>query len=187
MSAVLSPFGSGTGDPYGLKLSLKAAPFPIEMINNITLGLSAGFIIAELVRPNGSPVTNLGLFLGTAGVTPNGTNTMALLDASGNLLGTTGDQSTAWSTGGNNGLYLEAAITGGPISVVTSSNYYVAVLSHMATPPQIGGFFAGGGVSYPTVKTNKPVIADGGHANFPSQLNISTAAVGNGGYWLVGS
>jgi len=177
---------SGGGDNQTAKLGLAAAPFPIEMINNIGLPLSNGFIIGALVRPLVPHISRLALFLGTAGVTPNGVNAMALLDASGNLIDRTGDLSTAWSTAGNNGLYVPAALSLGAAAVSTSADYYVCALGHMVTPPNIAGFFAGGGVSYPTVLGNKPVIADGGHADFPAALNIAGAAGGNGGYWLVG-
>lgn len=176
----------GGGDNQTAKLGLAAAPFPEEMINNIGLPMSGGFIIAALVRPISTHITKLGLILGTAGVTPNGVNAMALLDAAGNFIDRTADMSTAWSTAGNNGLYLSSALTLGTTALSTSANYYVATLGHMVTPPNIAGFFAGGGVAYPTVLGNKPVIADGGHTDFPSQLNIAGAAGGNGGYWLVG-
>src|SRR5258708_18217266 len=142
----------GGGNPDASKLSLQAVPFPIEMINNITLALSPGFLICALVRPNGGQITNLGLMLGTAGITPNGVNNMGLFDSSGNQLGLTGDLSTSWSTGGNNGLYLESAITGGPIGVSSAADYYITVLSHMVTPPNIGGFFAGPRPAYPSLK-----------------------------------
>jgi hypothetical protein len=178
----------GGGDTAAAKLGLAAAPFPIEMLNNVTVALTGGFLICALVRPIKSLVTNLGLILTAASITPNGVNAMGLYDeASGLLLGRTGDLSTAWSTAGNDGLYVEAAITGGPLAVSTSKNYYVAALSHNVTDPEIAVFFAGAGVAYPSVKGHKPVLAISGQADLPASITPASAAVGNAGYWMAGS
>jgi hypothetical protein len=186
MSGVLSPFGAGASDTWVAKLSLAAAPFPIEMINNTTITLTNGFFIAALVRPISGLITNLGAFITSASITPTGVNGMGLYSGAGVLLGQTGDLSSTWS-GATPGTYVEAPISGGPVSVSTSADYYVAALGHNTTPPGIGVFFAGAGVSYPAVKGNVPVIADSGHATMPTSFNPATAGVGTAGYWFVAS
>jgi len=186
VSGVLSPFGSGIGSTWVSKLNLAAAPFPIEMINNTTITLTNGFLIAALVRPITGRLTNLGAFITSASITPTGVNGMALYSGAGVLLGQTADLSSTWAAA-TPGTYVEAAISGGPISVSTSSNYYIAALGHNTTPPGIGVFFAGAGVSYPAVKGNTPVIADSGHATVPASFNPATAGVGTAGYWFVAS
>lgn len=186
MSGVLSPFGTAGGSTWMTKLGLVAAPFPEEMINNTTINLTNGFFIAALVRPIGGLVTNLGLFITTASITPTGVNGMGLYSSAGVLLGQTGDLSSTWS-GATPGTYVEAPISGGPVSVSTGSNYYIAALGHNTTPPGIGVFFAGAGVSYPAVKGNVPVIADSGHATMPASFTPASAGVGMAGYWFVAS
>lgn len=186
MGAVLSPFGSAAGSTWISKLGLVAAPFPIEMLNNTTINLTNGFLIAALVRPIAGQITNLGLMVTTASITPTGVNVMALYSGAGVLLGQTGDLSSTWS-GATPGTYVEAAISGGPVSVSGSSDYYIAALGHNTTPPGIGVFFAGAGVAYPSVKGNVPVIADSGHATLPASFTPASAGVGTAGYWFVAS
>lgn len=178
-------YSSGGGDSNAAKFALAGVPFPVEMCNNATLGLSGGFIIGGRIRPIKTSCSKLGMILSVAGVTPNGANGMALYDSSGNLVDQTADMSTPWSTAGLNGTFVDSALSLGSAVLSTSADYYACVLSHMVTPPEIGGFFAGGGFAYPRILGRAPVIADGGHATFPSSLNLATVSTGNGGYWIV--
>lgn len=176
----------GAGDTNAAKLGLAAEPFPQEMMNNVTIGLTAGFVIAARVRPIKTPVTNLALLLGTAAVTPNGVNAMGVWDGmTGALLARTGDLSAAWSNAANNGLYLPEPLAGGPLAWSTSQDYYIGALAHNATDPLIGVFFAGGGVAYPAVNGKRAVLAISGQTDLPAVLNLAGAG-GNAGYWLVG-
>lgn len=179
----------GTPSLIGLhdrKLGLVAEPFPIETLNHTDLGASSGFLILALVQPGARTVNDLGLFLGTAGVTPNGVNAMALFDESGNQLAITGDMSAALSNASNNGTYVEAAV-GTPYNTADATNYYIGLLCHMGTNPNIGGIFNGSGLSLPTVKGHRPQLTVSGQASMPASFNVSTASAAAAAYWLVAS
>lgn len=175
---------SSGGDSAAVKFGLAGAPFPLEMCNNAGLPLSGGFLIGPAIRPVKSTCSALAILMMTAGITPNGVNGIALYDDGGNLIDQTADQSTAWSSAGNNGLYLKAALSLGTAHLSTSRNYFPVALSHMVTPPNVGGFFANAGFAYPRIDGNVPVITDSGHAGFPSSINMATIGLGSAGYWF---
>lgn len=176
-------YPSGGGDVSAQRLALLAEPFALELVNNVTLPLSSGFLIGELLRPGAAVVGNVGLFLGTAGAVSTGVNAMGLYSEAGVLLAQTGDLTAALSAAGSNGMYLEFPLTV-PYKTAANTNYYVGVLSHMTTPPLVGGFFAGAGVSYPAVHGHLPVITLGGQAALPASFSIGSVSMGNAGYWF---
>lgn len=173
-------------DLHARKLGLIAEPFPLETVNHMDLGASPGFLILALIRPGAGTINNLGLFLGTAGVTPNGVNAMALFDETGAQQAITGDMSTALSTVGNNGTYVEAAL-GSAFTTADATNYHVGLLCHMGTNPLIGGVFNGSGLSLPTVKGHRPQLEVSGQSSMPSSFNVSVASASPAAFWLVAS
>jgi hypothetical protein len=174
-------------DPYAAKLGLLAEPFPVEAVSDIGLGLTAGFLILALIRPGAATITNLGLWLGTAGVTPSGVNSMALFSEAGVQLAVTGDMSSALSNGANSGTYVEAAL-GTPYAAADATSYYVGVLCQMSGgDPKIGGTFFGSGLHIPTIKGHRAAITVGGQSSMPSSFTVGTANSAGAAYWLVAS
>lgn len=162
---------------------LAGMPFSPYMVSHVDLGASPGFVIAMLIRPGRATITDLGLWLGTAGVTPNGVNAMALYSEAGAQLGITGDMSSALSDPASNSKYVEAAM-GAAVQTADATDYYVTVLCHMGSNPQIAGFLD---VTVPVIKGNPPALAFGGQATLPASFDPQTAALAGAAYWLVAS
>ena len=173
-------------DQHAAKLGLITEPFPGETVNDINLGLTAGFLILALIRPGVATIHNLGLWLGTSGTGSSGVNSMALFDESGNQLAVTGDMTTALSNSANNNTYVEAALTT-PYTTADATNYYIGVLCQMSTNPTIGGCFSGSGLHIPTVKGHRAAIVVGGQSSMPASFSVSGATTAGAAYWLVAS
>jgi hypothetical protein len=114
--------------------------------------LNGGFASASgtiyLIRINfraPASVTNVVLFLQTVGATLTAGDSFAGLYAgqtagaytAGQRIGTSADQATSWSTGGNANSYLTVPLTGGPFSV-PAGFCWAAVCSTGTTPPTWG-------------------------------------------------
>lgn len=174
-------------DPYAAKLGLLAEPFPVETVSDVGLGLTAGFLILALIRPGAATITNLGLWLGTAGITPSGVNSMGLFSEAGVQLAVTGDMSAALSSGANSGTYVEAAL-GTPYAAADATSYYVGVLCQMSGgDPKIGGTFYGSGLHIPTIKGHRAAITVSGLSSMPSSFDVAAANQAGAAYWLVAS
>lgn len=174
-------------DVYTAKLGLVAQPFPVEAVDDVGLGLTAGFLIMMLVRPGAATISNLGLWLGTAGVTPSGVNSMALFSEAGSQLAVTGDMSAALSNAGNNGTYVEAAL-GTPYTTADATNYYIGVLCQMSGgDPKIAGCFSGGALHIPTIKGHRDAITFGSQSSMPASVIIASGNTAGAAYWLVAS
>lgn len=173
-------------DQHARRIGLIAEPFPIEVVDSM-LGASSDFLILALVRPGAATVTNLGVWMGTAGSGPSGVNAMALFDASGNQLAVTGDMSTLLSTSGNSNTYVEAALSSS-YDTADATNYYVGILCHMSTVPNIGGSYQGGSIpAFPTIKGHRPMLLVSGQTTMPASFSVSGATAANAAYWLVAS
>lgn len=174
-------------DPYTAKLGLLAQPFPVEAVDDVGLGLTAGFLVMMLVRPGAVTISNLGVWLGTAGVTPSGVNSMALFSEAGVQLAVTGDMSAALSNAANNGTYVEAPV-GAPYTTADATNYYIGVLCQMSGgDPKIAGAFAGGVLHIPTIKGHRDAITFGSQASMPASVIIANGNTAGAAYWLVAS
>lgn len=174
-------------DVFTAKLGLIAQPFPVETVDDVGLGLTAGFLIMMLVRPGAGTISNLGLWLGTAGVTPSGVNSMALFDETGVRLAVTGDMSAALSNGANAGTYVEAAL-GTPYTTADATNYYIGVLCQFSGgDPKIAGAFAGGVLHIPAIKGHRDAITFGSQASMPASVTIASGNTAGAAYWLVAS
>ena len=173
-------------DPYAAKLGLVCQSFLIEAVDDIGLGLTAGFLIMMLVRPGAATVSNLGLWLGNAGSGITGVSSMALFSVTGTQLAVTGDMSAALSNGANAGTYVEAAV-GTPYNTADATDYYIGVLCQMSTNPTIGGTFSGGGLHMPTIKGNRPEVTFGSQSSMPASVTIASGTTSGAAYWLVAS
>lgn len=173
-------------DGRAARIGLVAEPFPLEAVNAM-LGASSDFLILALVRPGVATIANLGVWMGSAGVTPSGVNAMALFDESGNQLGVTGDMSTALSTAGNANTHVEVALVT-PYTTANATNYYLGILCHMGTAPTIGLAYQSGAIpAFPTIKGHRPSILVSGQTTMPSSFSVSGATAANAAYWLVAS
>lgn len=173
-------------DHSARRIGLVAQPFPIEACNAM-LGASSDYLILALIRPGATTISNLGVWMGNAGVTPSGVNAMALFDESGTQLGITGDMSTALSTSGNTNTYVEAAL-GSPVATTDATNYYVGILCHMSTVPQIALAYQSGAIpAFPSIKGHRPSLLVSGQTTMPASFSVSGATAANAAYWLVAS
>lgn len=168
------------------KLGLAAQPFPVEAINNDNLGLTSMFLVLALIRPGPVTISNLGLWLGTAGSGSTGSNSMALFSESGIQLAATGDMTAALTNAANNGTYVEAALTSA-YTAADATNYYVGVLCQMTTDPKIAGSFSGSGLHIPTIKGHRAAIVVSGQSSMPASFSVSGATTAGAAYWLVAS
>ena len=173
-------------DPYTAMLGLVSQPYPLDTTNNDNLGTSAGCLILALNRPGAGVITNLGLWLQTAGTAP-GPASMALFPGAGGArLAVTGDMSAALTTSLNNDTYVEAALTA-PYTAADATDYYVGLFTNLTADAKIGGIFAESGLHIPIVKGNHPMLVITGLSAMPSTIDISTAISAAAAYWLVAS
>lgn len=180
-----TPAAPGT-DAYTAMLSLVAQPFPLDAINNDNLGATSGFLLLSLIRPGAKQITNLGVWLATAGTAP-GSSSMALFSADGSSqLGVTADMTTALTSAGNNGTYQEAPLTS-PFTASANTNYYVGLFTALTADAKIAGAFSGSGIHLPSVKGNRPAIVVGGLGAMPSTVDVAGATTAAAVYWLVAS
>jgi len=177
---------ASTRDCYTAKLGLVAQPFPVEVVDDVGLGLTAGFLVMMLIRPGASTISNLGLWLGGAGSGASGVSSMALFDETGARLAVTGDMTAALSNGANAGTYVEAAL-GTPYTAADATNYYVGVLCQMSSNPTIAGAFAGGVLHVPAVKGHRDAITFGSQSSMPASVVIASGNTAGAAYWLVAS
>lgn len=184
--AIVSQIPTSSRDPYTSMLGLVSQPYPLDATNNDDLGASASFLILALNRPGAGPITNLGVWLKTAGTGP-GTASMALFDQAGNRLAATGDMSAALTNAANSNTYVEAALTGGPYTAADATDYYVGLLTNLSVDPKIAGVFSGSGLHIPTVKGNRPAVVVGGQSSMPATVDIAGATTAGAAYWLVAS
>lgn len=177
---------ASTRDAYTAKLGLISQPFPVEAVDDVGLGLTAGFLIMMLVRPGAATINNLGLWLGNAGSGASGVSSMALFDESGVRLAVTGDMTSALTNGANAGTYVEAAV-GTPYTTADATNYYIGVLCQMSSNPTIAGAFAGGVLHIPAIKGHRDAITFGSQSSMPSSVTIASGNTAGAAYWLVAS
>jgi hypothetical protein len=182
--ATVSQLPTSSRDPYTSMLGLVSQPYPLDATDNDNLGTSAGALILALNRPGAVPITNLGLWLQTAGTGP-GAASMAVFPATGGArLAVTGDMSAALTTSLNNDTYVEAPLIA-PYTAADATNYYYALFTNFAADAKIAGVY--GGLHIPIVKGNHPMIVILGLSAMPSTIDISTAIAAGAAYWLVGS
>ena len=177
---------SGGGDPYTAALGLVAQPYPMQAANNNNLGATSGVVIASLVRPTKALLTNLGLWLSTAGGTSTGVSEMGVYTEAGALLANTADMTAALTNAANNATYVEAALTAAQ-TLSTSANSYFALLCQLTSAPTIVGTDVGAGFITPTVKGHKPSWTLTGQTALPATVNIAATTTPVADFWFGGS
>jgi hypothetical protein len=132
----------------------------------------SGQVSMFLTRPvvDGT-VGKLGVYVGQVGVTSTGVNGLALYSEAGTLLGQTVDASTAFATLGFQELALSV-----PVAVSASSNYFLAILSHMSTAPQIWSPTQAAN-AIPAVRGHKASVLLSGQTAFPASIDLSTTTL----------
>lgn len=142
--------------------------------------LTAGVLILNLIRPLGPiTVTNLGVWLTTAGVTSSGANGLALYTEAGVLIDQTADLTSAFGGTG----YIESPLSGGPQQLAANTSYYIAVLSHFSgTTPKAAAGVAGQAI--PAVKGHYASLTKSSISAFPSSFTPSTYSVSTAAYYM---
>ncbi|TMC47279.1 MAG: hypothetical protein E6J20_19965, partial [Chloroflexi bacterium] len=145
-----APVSASGRDVYTAMLGLAGEPFPLDPIDNDNLGATSGFLLLSLIRPGAGAITNLGLWLTTAGTGP-GSSSMALFSETGTQLGVTGDMTSALTNGANAGTYVEAAMAS-PYTAAADTDYYVGLFTALTADSKIAGAFSGSGIHLPSIK-----------------------------------
>lgn len=142
--------------------------------------LTAGFQIANLIRPDGPiTVTNLGIWITLAGVTSSGYNGLGLFTEAGVLIDQTADMSAQFATLG----YVEAPLSLGTFNTTANTSYYISVISHFSgTVPKAASSLAG--LAIPSIKGHLPSISKSGVATFPANFTPSSYSTSTAGYYM---
>ena len=145
------------------------------------LGANGTVYVQKLWTPKPITVTNLHVQVITAGATlTSGQNFAALYDGSKNLVGTTADQSTAWTSVGTKTM----ALSGGPFAISANSFYYVAYFANGTTRPSFGRLGSNlGGMNGLLSSANSRFASSstGRTTSMPATLGAFTAT--NLAYW----
>jgi hypothetical protein len=105
---------------------------------------------------------------------------MALYTEAGTLIDQTNSMATSLaSTAGPE--WISGALTGGA-QTVAAGGYYVSFLSHMSSPPQLGGTAAVSNL--PLINGHYPSVYLTGQATFPASFTPSTANKNSGVYYM---
>jgi len=182
---LFAPAAASGRDVYTAMLGLVAEPVPLDAVDNDNLGATSGFLLLSLIRPGAGAITNLGLWLTTAGTGP-GSSSMALFSQAGTRLAITGDMTSALTNGANAGAYVEAPLTQA-YTAAADTDYYVGLWTALTADPKIAGEFFGSGIHLPSVKGNRPAVVTGGLGAMPSSVDIAGATTAAAVYWLVAS
>lgn len=169
-AASTAQLGGGRNHPalFGL-LGWSAAPSEVQQKYAAVSGQQLMF----LARPVADgTVSKLGVYVGQVGATSTGVNGLALYSEAGVLLGQTGDASAAFAT-----LGFQELSVGAPVQVSASSSYYLAVLSHMSTAPQIWAPTQAAN-AIPAVRGHKASVLISGQTTFQPTVDISAASLG---------
>lgn len=138
--------------------------------------------VAKLWTPVALSITNLHVQVITAGATLTASqNLAALYDGSKALVGTTADQSTAWTSVGTKTM----ALTGGPYAIPANSFYYVAYFANGTTRPSFGRLGSNlGGMNGLLSSANSRFASSstGRTTSMPATLGAFTAT--NLAYWV---
>lgn len=173
--------GGGMPADYGLQ---NWSYDPSQVINNVAP--TSGQVVMTKMYLHAGTVTAVGCNIGAAGVglTVN-QNFMGLYDQSGNLLGTTADQSTNWLSIG----YKQMALVA-PATIPSAGFYYAAFLSNTATT--VASLTRASNVASSTTFVNLNLSADQaryatgptGQATLPASITMSARTPVAQTYWM---
>lgn len=174
--------GGAFVDAAAARLGYAAITFAPELATqNGGAGLSAGTFVTDEIYLGGVPITKLGCWLVTEGITPSGFNGMSLFTSAGVLVASTGDMSALFATSGAD-LIIEGTLTGSPITPA-AGRYIVSALCHFSgSSPHIAA--TGGLPNTPPENGISPGGFLTGQATPPASFNPATLNQNNGGYWF---
>ncbi len=165
-----------SNSPNTLALGLATQTIDVYLASTHFTAAAGNFLAVLAYLPAGS-ISTLGLWLQTAGVTGTGVNAMGLYTSAGVKVDVTGDMTSAlsgatgWATG---------ALTGGSQGVAAGA-YYVAVLTHFTSNPEIAG--AAAVATIPIVNSRYPSVFLSAQATMPASFTPSAATRNSGAYY----
>lgn len=177
--------GSTPIDFNAARLGLAYITWPPELaIQSGGAGLSAGTFVTEEIYLNGStPLTQLGCWLVTEGVTASGANELAIFTIAGVLVDKTADMSTQFATSGG-GINIFGTLLGGT-QTPAAGRYIVSAVCHFSgTNPKIAA--TGGLPNVPQFQGVSPGGYLTGQTATPASFTPTTLNANNGGYLLFG-
>lgn len=177
--------GSAPIDFNAARLGLAYITWPPELaIQSGGAGLSAGTFVTEEIYLNGStPLTQLGCWLVTEGVTASGANELAIFTIAGVLVDKTADMSTQFATSGG-GINIYGTLLGGT-QTPAAGRYIVSAVCHFSgTNPKIAA--TGGLPNVPQFQGVSPGGYLTGQTATPASFTPTTLNANNGGYLLFG-
>jgi hypothetical protein len=172
-----SAASAGPVNTSALRFGLVSETIPLYQCN-LKGNLASGTLsLALLWWPAGKTLSKLSVYVGTAGTTLSGTNSLGLYSSTGTLLTTTGDMTTAFGTTG----WQEGAL-GASQTPTADTIYYVGVLTHAAgTLPAIQAFNLVN--TFGVVNGVYGAITFAGQTNHAS-FTPSSGTLVNGAYWF---
>jgi hypothetical protein len=165
---------------------LLAASFDPGLAVNASPTTNGVISLVKLAMPRSLSVTNILASIGTGGSTLTaGQNFAAIYDDSGNRLGVTADQATAWQSTG----VKTMAISGGPVVVPGGPGRYcfVALLSNGTTPPQFHrttNNAALNNVGLAATDGYRSATSGTGQTSMPATITIGSTASANTLFWV---
>lgn len=177
--------GSAPIDFNAARLGLAYITWPPELaIQSGGAALSAGTFVTEGIYLNGStPLTQLGCWLVTEGITASGANELAIFTIAGVLVDKTADMSTQFATSGG-GINIFGTLLGGT-QTPAAGRYIVSAVCHFSgTNPKIAA--TGGLPNVPQFQGVSPGGYLTGQTATPASFTPTTLNANNGGYLLFG-
>lgn len=167
-----------TNSPNNLALGLAAQTIidPGEVATHFTA--SAGTFLAVLTYIPAGQISTLGVWVHTGGATGTGVNHMAIHTSAGVLVDQTGDMTTALSS---SAVWASAALSGGTQSIAGGA-YYVSLLTHFSSNPEIGG--AAAVQSIPVINGRYPSVFLTAQASIPASFDPTAATRNSGTYYF---
>lgn len=176
---------SGSGAPTNFTaadLGLKAWTYDSIASAGAGSATTTGVIyLAKVIVRQPTSVTNVVLFVATAGTTLTASQSFAgVYDSTGTLVGTTADQSVSWTSTG----YKSMALAGGPFTLNPGA-YWIAWTSNGSTPPQILRSQALNGTLYngSLPASQYRYATNGTGTTLPATITPASNAVGLVAWW----
>lgn len=168
-------------------LGLLGQPFPYHAINDVGLGLTTGFLVLMLDRPDAGTVDAVNLLLGTQGSGATGVSNVCAFTEDGSTRKALSADITAQLTNpANAGTELSLSLGAG-FAVDGLTSYYFGIFCQMSSNPTIGGIFAGSGIHLAAVHGHRPAIVIGGLSSVPTTIDVAGATTAGAVYWLAPS
>lgn len=170
---------SGTSNsPNNLALALAGQTIvePGEVATHFTA--SAGTFLSVLTYIPAGSISTLGVWVHTGGTTGTGVNAMSIHTLGGVLVDKTGDMTTALSS---SAVWASAALSGGTQNIAAGA-YYVSLLTHFSSNPEIGG--AAAVQSIPVINGRYSSVFLTSQAAIPASFDPTAATRNSGTYYF---